>query len=147
MLAVIRDLMCRVEFPAGENVAFLPMSCTFTSASSSPGANATRRTEVASAGMPGRIWVLAGSAEAASQSLPTSSSAALTTAPTRPVRVVTWTVTFSAASLVRVEISMGTLDLAGTVMPSPTSDLRAPSAPNSSMSATAAVSSGLVRWT
>lgn len=88
-----------------------------------------------------------GSTEAVSQSLPVTPSAARTTAPTRPVRVVTWIVTSSAASLVRVEIRTGTLDLAGTVMPSPTSDLSEPSGPYSSMSATAAVSSGLVRWT
>lgn len=82
-----------------------------------------------------------------SQSLPVLLSAVLTTAPTRPVRVVTWTVTSSAALLVSVEIRTRTPDPAGTVMPSPTSDLSVPSGPYSSMSATAAVSSGLVRLT
>lgn len=53
IVAVIPDLMWRVSFPAGANVVFFPISWTFTSASFSPGANATSCTEVASAGMPG----------------------------------------------------------------------------------------------
>lgn len=96
--------------------------------------------------MPGSTSVPVGSSDAVIQSLPAVSSALRTTAPTRPERVVTWAVSWSTASVVRVDSSTATLERAGTVMPSPTSDLRAPSGPYSSMSATAAESSGLVRW-
>ncbi|CAM5682506.1 hypothetical protein SBADM41S_07042 [Streptomyces badius] len=102
--------MCRVAFPARENVALVPMSWTFTSASSSPGANATSCTEVASAGMPGITSVPEGSSDAVSQSLPALSSALMTTAPIRPERVVTWAVSRSTASEVRVDSRMATLE-------------------------------------
>lgn len=101
---------------------------------------------MASLGMPGSTTEAEGSAEGVSQSPPTFWSRACTAAATRPLRAVTCTVRLVCGLPVRVESRTGTLERGGTWMPSPTSESRAPSLPYSSMSTTAAASSGLVRW-
>ena len=91
--------------------------------------------------------LLAGAAEAVSQSLPALSSMTWTAAPTRPDRTATCTVTSGSCLAVSVDSSTGMLEPPGTVMPSPSVVVTWPFASNSSMSTTAAVSSGLVRCT
>ncbi len=122
-------------------------SRTFRSASLPPGVNSTRRTAVASFGMPGTTRSPAGSAAAVSQSPPVLSSRACTAAPSRPLRTPTCTVRSVSFASLSVDSRRESLACGGTVMPSPTVDLRAPSFPYSSMSTTAAESSGLVRCT